>query len=86
MGVPILQLQNQASDDTLVSDVCPHDCFRTGFGLSYESKRTSLVAQMVKVSAYNRKTQVRSLGWEDPLEKEMATYSHLENPMDGGAH
>ena len=33
-------------------------------------------------------TWVRSLGREDPLEKEMATqllYSCLENPMDGGA-
>ena len=30
--------------------------------------------------------QVRSLGWEDPLEKEMATCSScLENPMDRGA-
>ena len=30
---------------------------------------------------------VQSLGWEDPLEKEMAPlqYSYLENPMDGGA-
>ena len=32
-------------------------------------------------------TWVRSLGWEDPLEKEMPTlqYSCLENTMDGGA-
>ena len=30
--------------------------------------------------------QVRSLGWEDPLEEEMATqYSCLKNPMDRGA-
>jgi len=27
----------------------------------------------------------RSLGWEDPPEKEMATYSCLGNPMDRGA-
>ena len=27
-----------------------------------------------KASAYNAGTQVRSLGWEDPLVKEMATY------------
>ena len=33
-----------------------------------------------------QETWVRSLGWEDPLEKEMATHSSiLENPMDGGA-
>ena len=30
-----------------------------------------------KASAYNRETQVRSLGQEDPLEKEMATHSSL---------
>ena len=31
---------------------------------------------------------VRSLGWEDPLEKEMATHSSiscLKNPMDRGS-
>ena len=33
-----------------------------------------------------QETQVRLLGWEDPLEKEMAIHSHscLENPMDRG--
>ena len=35
----------------------------------------SLVAQMVKRLPAMRETQVRSLGWEDPLEKEMATHS-----------
>ena len=32
-----------------------------------------LVAQMVKSLPAVQETQVRSLGWEDPLEKEMAT-------------
>ena len=36
----------------------------------------SLVAQMVKRLPAMRETQVRSLGWEDPLEKEMATPSN----------
>ena len=31
------------------------------------------MAQMVKNLPAKRKTQVQSLGWEDPLEKEMAT-------------
>ena len=35
----------------------------------------SLVAQMVKRLPAARETQVRSLGWEDLLEKEMATHS-----------
>ena len=28
-----------------------------------------------KTSVYNAETQVQSLGWEDPLEKEMAIHS-----------
>ena len=35
----------------------------------------SLVAQMVENLPAMQETQVQSLGWEDPLEKEMATYS-----------
>ena len=47
----------------------------------------SLVVQMVKHLPAIWETRVRSLGWEDPLEKEMAPlqYSCLGNPMDGGA-
>ena len=37
----------------------------------------SLVAQMVKNLAAMRETQVRSLGREDPLEKEMAAHSSI---------
>ena len=36
---------------------------------------TSLVAQMVKCLSTMWETWVRSLGWEDSLEKEMATHS-----------
>ena len=36
---------------------------------------TFLVTQMVKHLPTMRETQIRSLGWEDPLEKEMATQS-----------
>ena len=35
----------------------------------------SLVAQTVKRLPAMRKTRVLSLGWEDPLEKEMAIHS-----------
>ena len=41
------------------------------------SKETSLVAQMVKNLPAMQVTQVRSLGWEDPLEKGMATHSSI---------
>ena len=36
-----------------------------------------LVAQMVKNPPAMQETQVRSLGQEDPLEKEMATHSSI---------
>ena len=39
--------------------------------------RASLVAQMVKLLPAMRETWVRSLGWEDPLEKEMATHASI---------
>ena len=35
----------------------------------------TLVAQMIKCLLAMQETQVRSLVWEDPLEKEMATHS-----------
>ena len=46
------------------------------------------MAQMVKSLPAMLETWVRSLGREDPLEKEMTTplqYSCLGNPMDRGA-
>ena len=39
--------------------------------------RASLVVQMGKNLPARRKTWVRSLGWEDPLEEGMATHSSL---------
>ena len=35
------------------------------------------MAQMVKNLPVMQETQVRSLGWEDPLEKEIATHSSI---------
>ena len=40
-----------------------------------QSTWASLVAQMVKRLPTMWEIRVRSLGWEDPLEKEMATHS-----------
>ena len=40
----------------------------------YQLAWASLVVQMVKNQPVMRKTQVRPLGWEDPLEKEMETH------------
>ena len=52
--------EQQAEDSTLVLYTC----------------QASLGAQMVKHLPTMRETQVRFLGWEDPLEKEMATHSN----------
>ena len=43
------------------------------FELPSESSGASLVAQRLKRLPPMREIQVRSLGWEDPLEKEVAT-------------
>ena len=46
------------------------------------------MAQTVKLLPAVQETWVRSLGREDPLEKEMAAHSSTlawKNPMDGGA-
>ena len=49
------------------------------FKLALIFKLTSLVAQTVKRLLYSAmwETWVRSLGWEDPLEKEMGTHSSI---------
>ena len=47
-----------------------------------------MVAQTVKNPPTMPETWVLSLGWEDPLEKEMATHSNIlawEIPMNRGA-
>ena len=44
---------------------------------SYSCKLASLVAQMVKNLPAVWETWVQSLGWEDPLEEGMATYSNI---------
>ena len=38
---------------------------------------SSLVAQLVKNPLVSQETQIPSLGWEDPLEKEMVTHSSI---------
>ena len=40
-------------------------------------ERASLMAQLVKNLLAMQETWIQSLGWEDPLEKEMATHSSI---------
>ena len=61
-----------------------------GEGISYPLQHSwaSLVSQMVKNQSAMNDTWVRSLGWENPLEKGMATHSSVlprRIPMDIGA-
>ena len=57
----------------------------TTLGTHQATHQTSLVAQMVKNLPAMWEAWVPSLGLEDPLEKQMATHSCLENSMDRGA-
>ena len=50
-------------------------CFVEPTGIPFCTFVNSLVAQTVKRLSTMRETRVRSLGWEDPLEKEMTTDS-----------
>ena len=47
------------------------------FSAAAQSPQASQLAQLVKSLAAMQETQVRSLGWEDPLEKGMATPSSI---------
>ena len=45
--------------------------------LKFVHRQASLVAQQVMNLPAMQETWVRSLGWEDPPEKEMATHSNI---------
>ena len=67
-----------AYDKTLEYQI---SCFKIIFNLFFKVcfffKGASLGAQLVKNPPAMWKTWVRSLGWEDPLEKEKATHSSI---------
>ena len=48
-----------------------------GIGYSLQYSWASLVAQLVKNPPTMQETWVRSLGWEDPLQKGKATHSSI---------
>ena len=61
---------NPGLSHCLVTMVAPKIMLR-----SSHEHMSSLVAQLVKKPPATQETWVQSLGWEDPLEKEMATHS-----------
>ena len=59
-----------------------------GIGYPLQNSWAFLVTQMVKNLPEMQETWAQSLGWEDPLEKVMATHSYIlaqRIPMDRGA-
>ena len=50
---------------------------REGIGYSLQYSWASLMAQLVKSPPVMQETWVRSLGWEDSLEKELATHTSI---------
>ena len=48
-----------------------------GIGSPFQHSFASLVAQLVRNPPAMQETRVQFLGWEDPLEKEMATNSSI---------
>ena len=64
-----------AGDPGLISGSGRSPGKEIGYGLQYSS--ASLVAQLVKNLPAMWETWVQCLGWEDPLEKAMATHSSL---------
>ena len=59
--------------ETPVRTLCEEDREGEGIGYSLQYCWASLLAQLVKNPPAMRETWVRSLGWEDALEKETAT-------------
>ena len=84
--------KNDLLEFLIVSNSCPR-LFPEPWGLTWniwficcsrkqnlndpKVRLSSLVAQMVKRLPAMQETRVRSLSWEDPLEKEMATHSSI---------
>ena len=61
-----------------MSSFKPFEAFlMTPHFLTNAMHRASLAAQMVQNLPAVWETQVRSLGWEDPLEEKMATHSSI---------
>ena len=50
---------------------------REGIGCPLQYSWASLVAQLVKNPSAMRETWVRSLGWEDPLQKGVAIHASI---------
>ena len=59
------------------SAICMCVCISLSISIYILSLRVSLVAQLVKNPPARQEIPVQFLGWEDPLEKGMATHSSI---------
>ena len=72
-----LKLLQKSLQLTVITTVLSQDNETTLVTCYLAKARASLVAQMVKNLPAIQETRVRSLGWEDPLEKGTATHSNI---------
>ena len=79
MGFPESSVGKEFASNARDASSIPGSGRSTGEGIGYPLQYSwaSLVAQMVKRLPAMRETWVRSLGREDPVEKEMATHSRV---------
>ena len=79
MGFPHSSVGKESACDARDPGSIPGSGISTGEGIGYplEYFEVSLVAQLVKNPPAMQETWVRSLGWEDPLEKGKATHSSI---------
>ena len=81
-------MTSEPSWQNLLAFALLHSVFQGQICLLFQVFLESLVAQRLKRLPGMQETQVRSLVWEDPVEKENGNplqYSCLENSMEGGA-
>ena len=63
--------------ETPVRFLGQEDLLEKGIGYPLQYSWVYLVAQLVKNLLAKRETWVQSLGWENPLEKELAIHSSI---------
>ena len=85
-----MEIQNQIILSNLQQFEVPFFChpYPMKFIITWSLKQACLVTQMVKNPPAVQETWVHSLGWQDPLEMDMATHSSVfvwRIPMDRGA-
>ena len=79
MGFPDSSVGKESASKARDPSLIPGSGRSTGEGIGYPLQYSwaSLVAQLVKNPPAMQEIWVGSLGWEDPLEKGMATHSSI---------